>query len=190
MTLTRLLARSLCLLSLLPTLALAQFKWTDANGRVHYGDNPPRDARNIERVGAGGASAPEGDPAAALPFEVRRAMSNFPLTLYTAPDCGPCNGARELLRARGAPYTEVTVTSQKDLQAFRALQLGDKVPVLVVGRQAVREFDPQAWHISLDSAGYPRNAVLPRTWRNPAPRAISPDEPATNTSGTTPAPRN
>lgn len=171
------------LLCLLPAVAGAQFKWLDANGRVTYGDNPPRDARNIERVGA---PVGEADPSAALPFEVRRAAATFPLTLYTAPDCAACAGARDLLRARGAPYTEITIGSARDMEAFRALNLGDRVPVLMVGRQALKELQPEQWHSTLDTAGYPRAATLPRNWRNPPPRPMAPQDPAAE-AGTAPA---
>jgi len=164
---------ALLIAALLPTLAAAQFKWLDANGRVTYGDNPPRDARNIEPVrrSADGSS----DPMAALPYEVRRAAAAFPLTLYTSPECGsPCSGARDLLRARGAPYAEVTIGTPQDGEAFKKLDLGDKVPVLMVGRQSVKEFRPDDWHRALDTAGYPRSAQLPPSWRNPAPRPLAP----------------
>ncbi|MCK6431379.1 MAG: DUF4124 domain-containing protein, partial [Burkholderiaceae bacterium] len=37
-------------LLLAPVLGAAQYKWTDADGRVSYGDSPPREARNIQRI--------------------------------------------------------------------------------------------------------------------------------------------
>lgn len=174
------------LLCLLPSLAAAQFKWLDANGRVTYGDNPPREARNVERVGA---PVGEADAGATLPFEVRRAVAGFPLTLYTAADCAACAGARDLLRARGAPYTEITIGSARDMEAFRKLDLGDRVPVLMVGRQALKELQPELWHSTLDTAGYPRAATLPRTWRNPPPRPLSPEPAAAADAAPAPAAR-
>jgi glutaredoxin len=164
------------LISLLPALAAAQYKWIDANGRVTYGDNPPREAKNIERLG--GAAADTADPMGALPYEVRRAAAGFPLTLYTAPECGACAAARDLLRARGAPFSEVTLGTPLDRDAFLKLELGDKVPVLMVGRQGVKEFTPELWHRTLDTAGYPRNIQLPPSWRNPAPRPLVAPAPA------------
>jgi glutaredoxin len=158
------------LIALLPALAAAQYKWTDASGRVTYGDNPPRDAKNIERIGT--AATGSSDPMAVLPYEVRRAATNFPVTLYTAPECGACVAARDLLRARGAPFTEISIGTAQDRDAFLKLDLGDKVPVLTVGRQSLREFSPDGWHRTLDSAGYPRSAQLPPAWRNPAPRPL------------------
>ena len=160
------------LIAALPALAAAQFKWIDDKGRVTYGDNPPRDARNIERLR--GAAVDPADPMAALPYEVRRAAATFPLTLYSAPGCAACEAGRELLRARGLPYAEITIGSPQDTEAFAKLDMGDKVPVLMVGRQSVKEFNPDEWHRALDGAGYPRSAQLPPGWRNPAPKALAP----------------
>lgn len=173
-------------IALLPAVAAAQFKWIDAEGRITYGDNPPLDAKNIEPLRR---AEPVVDPALALPLELRRAVANFPLTLYTSPACSPCIAARELLQVRGAPYTEITLATPQDIEAFRKLDLGEKVPVLMVGRQSVKEFMPSAWHTTLDTAGYPRTSQLPRTWRNPAARSmVTPTGPATTANTATPPP--
>ncbi len=168
-------------IALLPAIAAAQFKWTDADGRVTYGDNPPRDAKNIEPLRR---SEPDADPTLALPLELRRAVANFPLTLYTSPACNPCAAARDLLQARGTPYSEITLATPQDVEAFRKLDLGEKVPVLMVGRQSVKEFMPSAWHTMLDTAGYPRTSQLPRTWRHLAAKPmVAPAAPATPAEG-------
>lgn len=170
----RLTFRTLCAIAvLLPGVTAAQFKWIDAAGRVNYGDNPPADARKVEPI-----SRPftgDADPVATLPLELRRAVSTFPVTIYTSPGCGaPCNAGRDLLRLRGTPFTEITIGTPQDLEAFRKLGFGDSVPVLTVGRQSVTELQSDRWNALLDSAGYPRNASLPRTWNNPAPRPLAP----------------
>lgn len=169
---------------LLPGVTAAQFKWIDAAGRVNYGDNPPSDARNVEPI-----SRPftgDADPVATLPLELRRAVANFPVTVYTSADCGtPCSAGRDLLRLRGTPFTEITIGTPQDLEAFRKLGFGDRVPVLTVGRQSVTELQSDRWNALLDSAGYPRNATLPRNWSNPAPRPLAP--PSTPTAATSPA---
>ncbi len=171
--------------ALMPAVAIAQFKWLDANGRVTYGDNPPRDAKNIEPLRR---ADPDTDPILALPLELRRAVVAFPLTLYTSAACTPCGAARDLLQARGTPYTEVTLTTPQDVEAFSKLDLGDKVPVLMVGRQSLKEFMPSAWHATLDTAGYPRATQLPRSWRNPPPKPlVLPAAPATAPEAAAPA---
>jgi glutaredoxin len=143
--------------------AQAQYKWTDATGRVVYGDNPPRDARNVQRIDARGASG-EADSLAALPFETRRAVQQFPVVLYTTASCNPCDAGRELLRARGVPYGERIVSSKEDSEALTKLGYGERLPVLTVGRQVQREFETNSWHAALDAAGYPRAGQLPRGW--------------------------
>jgi hypothetical protein len=143
--------------------ASAQYRWTDADGRTIYGDNPPREARNVQRIDARGASG-EADGLAALPFETRRAAQQFPVLLYTTANCGPCDSGRELLRARGIPYGERTIASKEDNDQMEKLGLGSRLPVLTVGRQVQREFETGGWHATLDAAGYPRGGQLPRGW--------------------------
>ena len=161
--------------------ANAQYRWTDANGRTVYGDNPPREARNVQRVDARGASG-EAEGLAALPFESRRAAQQFPVLLYTTANCQSCDSGRELLRARGIPYGERTIGSKEDSDQLEKLGLGNRLPVLTVGRQVQREFETNAWHTALDAAGYPRAAQLPRGWTSApvplTPRVVAP-RPAT-----------
>jgi glutaredoxin len=185
---TRLLLSALLWLPL--AAAQAQFKWTDAQGKVHYGDNPPRDARNIQRVG--GAAPDPSDPNAGLPYELRRATQNFPVTLYTTGNCPPCEAGRSLLQARGVPYTERTINSTDDIEELKRQGLGGRLPVLKAGNQNVKEYETQAWHTLLDTAGYPRTSRLPRTWAAPSPQPLTP---APNAQGVeaaapTPAPKN
>jgi glutaredoxin len=150
--------------------AAAQYKWTDANGRVNYGDNPPRNAQNIERIDRRPAAAD--DPLQGLPFELRRAASTYPVTLYTGKDCSPCDAARNLLLARGVPYSERTVTSREDIDQFQRLGYGSAVPVVVIGTLTQRQFQPDEWHKLLDAAGYPRTSQLPPGWKLPPPEPL------------------
>jgi glutaredoxin len=156
--------------------ALAQYKWIDARGQVNYGDSPPRDARNIERVNT--PAADPADPQSGLPFELRRAVQNFPVTLYTTDACSSCQQARDMLRSRGVPFAERVIATADDAEEARKIGVGNTVPVLAVGRQMLREPDFAAWNRALDDAGYPRNAALPRSFQNPPPRPLL-DRPAT-----------
>ena len=168
--------------------AQAQYKWIDADGRTVYGDSPPREARNVQRVDARGASG-EADSLSALPYESRRAAQQFPVLLYTSAACQPCDSGRELLRARGIPYGERTVSTKEDLEAMEKLGLGNRLPVMTVGRQVQREFETNAWHAALDAAGYPRTAQLPRGWSSPAV-PLAPRPAQTSTAPATEAPPN
>ena len=83
------------------------YRWTDDQGRVHVTDTPPPPgAKSVQRktftdnsaVPAAGAS---------LPYAAQLASKNYPVTLYTAPECAPCGAARNLLNGRGVPFKEV-----------------------------------------------------------------------------------
>jgi glutaredoxin len=150
--------------------AAGQFKWVDASGRMSYGDNPPRDARNVQRVEV--ASQEAGNPLlGGLPFELSRAAQRFPVTLYSTRDCAPCAEARNTLRARGVPYVELTVNSAEDFTVFRNAGGSNRFPTLGVGRELLMSLDVDRWNSALDAAGYPRNQ-LPSGWQAPAPRAL------------------
>lgn len=151
----------------------AQYKWTDADGRVGYGDSPPREARNIQRIDLrsddGGNELLRG-----LPYELRRVAERHPVVLYTTAPCAPCDAGRELLRARGVPYVERTVTSSDDIDELQRIAKTNRLPVLSVGRQFERSFETGAWNALLDLAGYPRSSLLTRSWQPPAPRPLVP----------------
>lgn len=160
-------------LLLAPVPGTAQYKWTDADGRVSYGDSPPREARNIQRIDMrsdeSGSELLRG-----LPYELRRVAEQHPVVLYTTAPCAPCDAARELLRARGVPYVERTVTSNDDIEQLQRIAGTNRLPVLAVGRQLERSFEAGAWNTLLDLAGYPRASLLTRSWQPPAPRPLVP----------------
>ncbi len=153
-------------------LAHAQpYRWTDAKGRMQFGDTPPASAKNVK------STAPKREPAAAeqpqLPFELQQAQKDFPVTLYTAPSCNePCEMARAALNRRGVPFTEVPVLNAETLEQVKTLAGVESVPVLVVGRTVLNAYEPARYQRLLDSAGYPKEGVVPaRSQRAPAPSA-------------------
>jgi glutaredoxin len=157
------------------TPAHAQYRWTDGSGKVHYGDSPPRDAKDVRPLGLRAAPAAADESAAAsLPYEVRRATERAPVVLYTSPDCQPCAAAAALLRERGVPYAERTVRSPDDLQEFRRISGGLRLPYLTVGSQSQSGFDPDGWLALLDAAGYPKGSMLPRSYQWSAAQPLVP----------------
>ena len=153
--------------------AAAQYRWTDANGKVHYGDSPPRDAKDVRALGIRSAPA-SNEASAGLPFELRRAVERAPVVLYTAPDCQPCGPAVALLRERGVPYTERTVITNEDLQEFRRLTGAVRLPHVTVGTLSQNGFNPEIWNSVLDAAGYPKGSMLPRSYQWAAPQPLVP----------------
>ena len=85
------------------------YKWVDSEGKTHYTDTPPPpEVKNVQQKRLGGNAV--GDDQ--LPYQTREAAKKNPVIMYTANDCASiCADARNLLVARGIPYTEKNVSS-------------------------------------------------------------------------------
>jgi glutaredoxin len=153
--------------------AHAVYKVVGPDGKVTYTDTPPVDSSAKVKpvaVGAGSAGAPS---LAGLPFEVQQAAAKYPVTLYTSTECGPCDGARQLLRQRGIPFAEKTLNNTSaDQAALQRLAGTTSVPVLAVGQQQLKGLTPGEWHSYLDAAGYPKDNKLPASYRQPLPTPL------------------
>jgi Domain of unknown function (DUF4124) len=160
--------------------AQAQYKYIGPDGRVVYSDQPPPpSAKVLEKKPLPGSAASAGE----LPFALQSAMKTFPVTLFTAPNCGaPCSDGRTLLNQRGIPFTEKTVKTAEDAAAFQKQTSSQQLPVLLVGSGKQPQFDRDAWTAALDAAGYPATSQLPKDYRNPAPTSVAQ---ASSTPGTT-----
>ncbi len=132
------------------------YRWTDAEGRVHYSDQPPpKDAKNVQAKNLG-ANVVESD---SLPYATQIARRRNPVTLY-AFDCGDvCNQARSLLRGRAVPFNEVDTRQPATAEKLKNLTGGTDVPVLVVGETVVNGFEAGRWQTALDNAGYPSSVT-------------------------------
>ena len=119
------------ILALAAGTVLAQYKYTTPDGRTVYSDQPPpSDARNVQqRDFAAGASTFD---TTRMPYELRRAAENFPVTLYTSSQCAPCDEGRRFLNQRGVPFTEKTVNSNDDVAYMKSHQLGNTAKVIEV----------------------------------------------------------
>ncbi len=166
--------------------ALAQYKVVAPDGRVTYTDRPPADAS--ARVTQIGRMSPPPADTVALPQDLQRVATRFPVTLFTAPECAPCDSGRELLRQRGVPYSERQVISNDDVAALERTVGGRTVPTLTVGGQALRGFSAGDWTSYLDAAGYPRASRLPRGWAAPAPAPLVARAPVPATAPNAPPP--
>ena len=176
--------------------AHALFKVIGPDGRVTYTDRPPSPSEGrampVNRE-TGRASDP------ALPFALRQVATRFPVTLYTASSCGDaCALGRNLLSKRGVPFVERTAETDEEREAWPRLVGGSEAPVLKVGEQTLRGFAPLAWDETLDTAGYPRQSLLPANYqaaaavplierKAPAPKPAAPAPAApTATPGSNP----
>lgn len=150
----------------LPLHAQSLFKVVNPDGTVTYTDRPPQRVPNtrVSNVGRPGSAAVT-EPDVALPPDLRQMVQRYPVTLYTTTECSPCDAGRQLLAARGVPYSERRLSNEEDAQAFERLFGTRTVPLLTVGSQALRGLSEGDWSAYLDAAGYPRQSRLPRGWQ-------------------------
>jgi glutaredoxin len=147
----------------------AQFKVVGPDGKVTYTDRPPpaAEGRTVPVPGHRAAVAPP-----ALPLALRETASRFPVTLYTAPECQPCDAGRQLLRQRGVPFAERVASSESDREAWVGIVGTAEAPALAIGGQWLRGYAPEQWHSYLDTAGYPRESKLPPNYVEPPPMPL------------------
>jgi len=167
------LAATLCAVAL--GASAQMYRWTDDKGRVHVTDTPPpASAKGVKKAGT---AAPEAAAAAAPsksaePFALQQARANFPVTLYTVPNCQGCDAARKLLNTRGVPFKEISLTDASQMEEFKQAVGGNTVPAMIVGSTVQKGFEDGAYQRLLDAAGYPATGVLPpRSQAEPAPTA-------------------
>ena len=156
--------------------AHALFKVVGPDGRVTYSDRAPSPSDGkVSPINSetGRASDPS------LPFALRQVATRFPVTLYTASDCGEaCALGRALLARRGVPYNERTAETDEDRAAWQRLVGGPEAPVLKVGGQSLRGYTQTTWDETLDVAGYPRQSQLPANYQAAAPMPLVERRPA------------
>ena len=151
--------------------AQQMYKWVGPDGKITYSDTPPPSTvKQVEKKSAsfGGVSV------ANLPFELAETVRNHPVTLYSAPQCAPCDAGRALLTSRGIPFAEKTVTTNEDIEKLRQAASDAQLPLLIVGRNKQKGFESTGWTASLNTAGYPTTSRLPASYRNPPPEAAAP----------------
>ncbi|BAL95701.1 glutaredoxin family protein [Rubrivivax gelatinosus] len=157
--------------------AWSLYKVIGPDGSITYTDRPPAAANaRITSLGRNGETTPLGD--ASLPLELRQASARYPVQLYTAADCPPCDNARALLLQRGVPYRERRIASDDDTLALERLTGARTVPALTVGQQVLRGLAPADWNSYLDAAGYPKESKLPRSWQPPPVTPLTEAAPA------------
>ena len=139
-----------------PLSAAQLYQWKDAQGQTVYSDQqPPPSVRSSQKKTFKGSANDGGES-----YITQSAREKFPITLY-ASACGtPCDLARQLLKERGAPFSNKDPQASPDAQAeLKKLTGRLNVPVLIVGNDKFDGFEPDKWQAALDRAGYPKSAL-------------------------------
>lgn len=141
----------LALLGAVAAQAQGLYRWTDAQGRVHYSSEPPPGVRAKEvraRTNAYSAPAPSAPATAAKPS----AAAAPPVVMYATSWCPYCAKARAYFARNGIAYTEHDIEKSAGAHAeFKRLG-GRGVPLILVGRERVNGFDELSFEFALQKA--------------------------------------
>ena len=131
--------------------AAGVYKWTDAQGRVHYSDSPPPDQKAAQvKIKVNSISG----PAVVSAFKAGSPAAKERVRLYTTSWCGYCKKAKAQLAGRRVPFDEIDVeTSESGQREFASIG-GRGVPVILVGGQRMDGFDAGRLDAMLQTAGY------------------------------------
>jgi len=150
----RLLAVALALLTFcwLPGQAEV-YKWTDAQGKLHFSDRPPAEG-NSDQIQLQPTNSYGGMPVDAEDADQgreqdrirpRRAGAHKSVVMFSAAWCGYCRKAREYFRAHHVSFRERDV--EKDPAARREFdRLGGKgLPLILVGNRRLEGFSERSF---------------------------------------------
>jgi glutaredoxin len=125
------------------------YKWTDAEGRVHFGDRPP-DAAAAEKVKIYSYEGPA-EVDTAPPTAARKGYQS--VVLYSTDWCKFCKQAKAHLKKRGVAFTEFDI-EKNGLAKAEFKRLGGKgVPLILVGDKRMKGFSAARLDKLLQDAG-------------------------------------
>ena len=125
------------------------YRWTDAQGRVHFGSEPPAGLK------AGAVQARVNSyqaPAKVESVPAQAAAPAAPVVMYATSWCPWCAKARAYFGQKGIAYTEYDVEKSPSANAeFKRLG-GRGVPLIVVGREKMSGFSEEGFDALLARA--------------------------------------
>jgi len=150
MTLLRVLLFAILIVPLLVSSEV--YKWTDAQGRIHYSDSPPPEAK-AKQVKIK-VSSIQGPAVVSALSDAPAAKSKEKVRIYTTPWCGYCKKAKAHLAGKGVLYEEVDVEASEQGRSEFTRIGGRGVPVILVGRQRMDGFSAAGLDEMLAAAGW------------------------------------
>ena len=141
-----------------PPAGAQVFKWTGPDGRTHYGDRPPGDAKKEElRIGVQSFGGPaQVDTWAQVLKRPPAVDTSKPrasaVTMFSTSWCPHCKRAKAYFAQKGVSYREVDIEASDAGRREFAGYGGSGVPLIIVGEKRMRGFDAGAMDRLLASA--------------------------------------
>jgi glutaredoxin len=161
------------------------YKSVGPDGRIVFSDRPAAQAGQRTTPVADTTAAPTlpSDANAQLLYALRQTANRYPVVLYSAKDCQPCDDARRFLQTRGIPFVERLLESQADQSALQKLSGRSSLPFATIGKQHLNGFSESSWSEYLAAAGYPPQSQLPANYRPAPPVPLTRPAPAAPAPG-------
>ncbi|MDT3737271.1 MAG: glutaredoxin family protein [Denitratisoma sp.] len=140
-----------CALASAPVCA-QPYKWVDAQGRTHYGDRPPAEAK--ARPVTTPINTYSGTPVLTGGRQASLTGTRESLVIYTTPTCGYCKQAKAHMGRRGIPYTERDITVSESYEREFRQQGGRGVPLIVAGSRTLKGYSEASLEELLKVSGY------------------------------------
>lgn len=131
-----------------PAQAGKVYKWTDADGNVHFSDKAAN-SPNVEEIKIRSFSGTADVVLNEDDFGARE------VKILTTTWCGVCKKAKAYLAGKGIYFSEYDVeTSDIGRQEYKRLA-GKGVPIILVGKQRMDGFSSSKLEQMLKNVGYP-----------------------------------
>jgi glutaredoxin len=123
------------------------YKWTDADGRVHFGDRPPADAaaEEVKIYSYEGPAEVETAPVAHRGYQG--------VVMYSTDWCKVCKSAKAHLKKRRVVFTEFDIEKNGLAKAEFKRMGGRGVPLILVGDKRMKGFSATRLDKLLQDAG-------------------------------------
>ena len=117
------------------------FKWTDAEGKVHFGDKPPGkenvESLDVEAISKRGNhyqnATSSHTPSTKTTDDIYRNRRSDKVVMYTTSSCGYCAQARKHFIANNVSYVEKNITTSTQFD-YEFKKIGGKgVPLIFMG---------------------------------------------------------
>lgn len=136
-----------CAYSAPAAFAADVYKWTDADGRVHFGDRPPA-GLSIQEIRIRSFDGP-----AEVTGGTGGSIVDRGVTVFSTVRCGVCLQAKKHLKARGVSFTEYDI-EKNNYGKVEFKRLGGRgVPLILVGAQRMSGFSSDGLDNMLKEVG-------------------------------------